>query len=389
MAPTNQDQTAATSIRSPKRTAEQEFEHLARKRLGTRPHLEVDIADVDGHDDRAAATDRLVERLADKLPSWLNPTPESVGEAFYRFARIDKDRRALNSFKRDIEAIDKAVLPKDQCGRHASRSLEYIEYDDGTADAMYKGGVCGQSHCHRCGQQWLADKFNDWEKRLRRNLGEVVYVTYANTPTRRTAAVRYLADQKRDGKIEQHAGGVVPLLDGRFLILSTTPTKTWSTVIPVADAVDLVVDHLKARQKQAQDVGESPGGNPSFFGAWRSAKDGLPNSSQEKKAGKQREGGKQETRRTSFFAPNGVDDGAVFELVLDNGGQITTRKDGESWKFKGIRDPQAFERGFRRLGLRPQSELQSAKAHAEAERQVRESVNRQRLIEYDREHAFV
>lgn len=261
------------------------------------------------------------------------------------------------------------------------------EYDDGEVEGSYKGGTCNQSHCHRCGSVWLTDQLAKWETPMRLSLGSPVFVTYADTAAERSKTVRYLADQEKHGRIDERAGGVVPTLDGRFLILSTTPTKTYSAIVSIADASKLVIDHLAARQKQAQADGESPAGNPSLFGSWKHPKSALPNSSHKENEGKQREARPIKAQH-SYFAPEGANDGALFDLVTENGGQVITRKAGESWKFRGIKDPDAVRAGLSKLGLRPQSELQDARAAANAEKQLREMSYKLRVLEYDREAAF-
>ena len=71
----------------------------------------------------AANTAALQARLADRLPSWLELSPDTIGTAYYRYKRKNTDRVALAAMANLIESLKKSTLPKSQCGRYASRSL--------------------------------------------------------------------------------------------------------------------------------------------------------------------------------------------------------------------------------------------------------------------------
>jgi len=264
------------------------------------------------------------------------------------------------------------IAPKEQCPNYHHMSITATEYDDGTNSLKIRRGVCSMSSCKRCGSEWVADLLDAVSSRYSKAADrETLYLTYCVDDEARKKAVRRSADQhKHRGTV--HAGFALPLLDGRFMVVSIAPLTADSIRLQAAETMELARDHIEAIYQRAQLTGKSLDGRHSFFGDWTKAKIDLPNGSPIGNTRSKRVNGPKPVREVSLYS-TGISLGVVLGVANDRRGRVTIQKADTSWKVRDVDDFDAAVTDYLELGFRHQEDLQKAKAFALADRRCREA----------------
>ncbi len=315
------------------------LQRLERKRAA---HLEVI--------DRGETFDEQHARITAQAEHAVNDALERRRDELATAHALRENIRDRKTLRDRATGHEQRAADRNQCAYHEHRVLIADEYDNGRNEITLARVRCKQVTCKHCGPRWLAERLEQLADILDPEHLEL-HTTIAADGTHRSKLTRYLADQKRN-KGTPYAALSVPLLDGRYLVLSTAPTPT-STPATYSEAIGATAAAFELLETEAATTGTNPtpGRNYRYVGDWAHT---LTSLSLQKEEGTTCEPMRRVTL-TSFYRP-GVDDD-IRHLLDEHGGRRHNPTDPDHvLEAKGVHDLDAFLATSRHYGFQTTDE---------------------------------
>ena len=227
--------------------------------------------------DRAETFDERRHRLAAQADPAVHDALERRRAELEAAARLKTNlahRRALRDHAEDLRR-NRPGYEACSYSDHSPWAVEVREFADGRNETNVVQLRCKSVQCSHCGPWWLADKLEKLAEAMDPSVDDY-HVTIAADAKQRSKVTRRFYDRCRNHG-DRYAAVSVPTIDGRFVIVSTTPTAT-STRADYAEALGIASSAFQVIRLAAAERGANPieGMCHRFVGDWRALTNDSP-----------------------------------------------------------------------------------------------------------------